>query len=96
MDPVETLYRRLLDRWNARNAAAMAGLFAPEGGMVGFDGSAIDGHAQIERHLTPIFKDHPTAAFVGTVREIRPLGPPASLLRAVVGMVPPGGRRHHA
>ena len=90
MDPVEALYRRLLEPWNVRDAAGMAALFARDGSLVGFDGSAIDGRGEIQRHLAPIFKDHPTAAFVGKVREVRYLGAGAALLRAVAGMVPPG------
>jgi hypothetical protein len=39
--------------------------------------------------LRPIFADHPTAAYVAIVREIRMLGRDVGLLRAVVGMIPP-------
>ena len=87
---IEGLYRRLLDGWNRRDAPAMARLFAEQGSMVGFDGSAVDGRGAIEAHLSPIFADHPTARFVAKVREVRALGPDGALLRAVAGMVPPG------
>jgi hypothetical protein len=41
--------------------------------------------------LRPIFADHPTAAYVGKVHEIRMLGrDDVGLLRAVAGMIPPG------
>jgi uncharacterized protein (TIGR02246 family) len=40
--------------------------------------------------LRPIFADHPTAAYVTKVREIRMLGRDVGLLRAVAGMIPPG------
>jgi uncharacterized protein (TIGR02246 family) len=40
--------------------------------------------------LRPIIADHPTAAFVAKVREIRMLGRDVGILRAVVGMIPPG------
>jgi uncharacterized protein (TIGR02246 family) len=86
------LYQDLLAAWNRRDAAAMAGHFAPGGSQVGFDGSAVDGRDQIETHLVPIFASHPTPAFVGKVREVRALGRDAALLRAVAGMVPPGGK----
>jgi uncharacterized protein (TIGR02246 family) len=89
-DEVRTLYRDLLDRWNRRDAADMAALFADEGHVIGFDGSQVDGRSAIEAHLRPIFADHPTAAYVASVREVRPLGTDVALLRAVVGMLPPG------
>ena len=39
---------------------------------------------------TDIFADHPTATYVGKVREVRILGRDVIMLRAIVGMVPPG------
>lgn len=89
---VADLYRRLIDSWNARDAKAMAGLYAPRGGQVGFDGSTFNTPAEIEQALTPIFEDHPTARFVTIVREIRALGEGVMILRAVAGMIPPGQR----
>jgi uncharacterized protein (TIGR02246 family) len=65
-------------------------MFAEDGSLVGFDGSPIDGRGEIEGHLAPIFADHPTAAYVGKVREVRSLATDVALLRAVAGMVPPG------
>jgi uncharacterized protein (TIGR02246 family) len=50
----------------------------------------VNGRAQIEAHLAPIFRDHPTAAFIAKVREVRPLSAEVAVLRAVAGMVPPG------
>jgi uncharacterized protein (TIGR02246 family) len=84
------LFAELLDCWNRRDAVGFAALFVPEGNVVGFDGSAIDGAAAIEAHLRQIFADHRPAASVAIVREIRAIGPGAALLRAVAGMVPPG------
>ncbi|MEJ0060926.1 MAG: SgcJ/EcaC family oxidoreductase [Terricaulis sp.] len=84
------LHAALLNAWNARDAAAMAGLYAEDGSQIGFDGSQADGRAEILNQLTPIFRDHPTARFVWKVREVRMLGEDVGLLRAVVGMVPPG------
>jgi uncharacterized protein (TIGR02246 family) len=86
---LHTLYRDLLEAWNRRDAQAFAALFRADGQMVGYDGSQVAGSA-IVAHLAPIFADHPTARYVAKVREVRPLGSQAALLRAVVGMVPPG------
>lgn len=89
-DALSTLYARLLDGWNRRDAGAMAACFAPHGTMIGFDGSLSEGPAAIESHLSPVFADHPTARFVAIVRGTRQIGD-GGLLRADAGMVPPGG-----
>jgi uncharacterized protein (TIGR02246 family) len=93
--PVDTavrdLYARLLESWNRRDAEGYATLFAEDAALIGFDGSQAAG-AEILDHLTPIFADHPTAAYVSKVRGVRPLGPDAAVLRAIAGMVPPGQR----
>jgi uncharacterized protein (TIGR02246 family) len=88
---VRDLYARLLDAWNRRAPGDVAPLFLPEGGVIGFDGSEDRGAAQIEASWTNIFANHPTARYVHTVRTVDMLGPDAALLRAVAGMVPPGG-----
>ena len=97
MSPVETvrqrvlaLYEKLLQAWNARDADAFAAAFSEDASVVGFDGSPMNGRAEIASALRGIFGSHQTAAYVAKVREIRPLGRDAILLRAVVGMVPPG------
>jgi uncharacterized protein (TIGR02246 family) len=87
---VRNLYRQLLESWNQREAAAYADLFAEDGNIVGFDGSPVNGKAQIAAHIGAIFADHQTAAYVLKVREVRFLAPEVALLRAVVGMLPPG------
>jgi uncharacterized protein (TIGR02246 family) len=89
--PVMALYRRLLDAWNARDASAYAACFEDEGHVIGFDGSTMDGRAQIDSTLRQIFADHVTAAYVAKVRGVELLGPDVAVLRAAVGMVPPGG-----
>ena len=91
-EQVRALYQALLQAWNERNAEEMAGCFAADGGLVGFDGTPIESREQIAAHLRPIFASHPTAAYVGKVRELRFLGSDVALLRAVAGMVPPGQR----
>ena len=98
MEPTESqdsagvlrLYEAVLDAWNRRDAAAFASLFAERGGMVGFDGSQVNGAAAISAHLAPIFADHPTPAYIGVVEETRTLAPDVVLLRAVSGLVPAG------
>jgi uncharacterized protein (TIGR02246 family) len=89
---VRDLYTRLIGAWNGRDADAFAALFAPDGTSVGFDGSQASTPDGITVHLRPVFADHPTAAYVAKVREVRPVGIGGALLRAIAGMVPPGAR----
>jgi uncharacterized protein (TIGR02246 family) len=87
---VVALYTRLLDAWNRRDADAFAVLFTSDGSVVGFDGSQMNGAAQIAAELRDIFAHHQTAAYVAKVREVRTLDSYTMLLRAAVGMAPPG------
>jgi uncharacterized protein (TIGR02246 family) len=88
---VRNLYRHLLESWNRRAADEFAALFADDGNVVGFDGSLMNGWAEVAPTIRQIFEDHVTAAYVGKIREVRFLAPGVALLRAVSGMVPPGG-----
>ena len=88
---IEALYDRLLTAWNERDAHAWGDCFAETGSLVGFDGSEVATRAAIVDHLAGIFADHRPATYVWKVREVRELVPTVVLLRAVVGMVPPGG-----
>jgi len=87
---IRALYKNLLESWNRRKAADMAALFTIDGSIVGFDGSQMNGHGEIAATLGQIFADHVTAAYVGRIREVRLLSTEVALVRAVVGMVPPG------
>ena len=89
-DDISRLYQQLLESWNRRDAAAYADLFAEDTSVVGFDGSQMNGRAEIATQIGQIFADHPTSRYVGKIREVRQLAPDVALLRAVVGMVPPG------
>ncbi len=87
---IRTLYRQMLDGWNQRNADAFAAPFAEDGEVIGFDGSQMTGRVEIAAALGQIFADHVTAPYVSKVRSVRLLSPEAAILRAIVGMVPPG------
>ena len=84
------VYTALLDAWNRQDAPAFAALFAPDGHVTGFDGSQMNGPGEIANELGNIFAHHPTSAYVAKVREVRSLAPSVTLLRAIVGMIPPG------
>jgi len=83
------LYRQLLEAWDKRNARDFAILFAPDGNIVGFDGTQVFGQAEIGAHLSEIFSHHQTSRYVSIVREVRSLSEGATILSAVAGMVPP-------
>ena len=87
-EAIVSTYTKLLDAWNAQDAAGMAALFAEGGAQVGFDGSEAQGPQTIREHLAPIFRDHPTKRYVHVVREVRELTNDVAMLRAVAGMVP--------
>jgi uncharacterized protein (TIGR02246 family) len=84
------LYEGLIEAWNGHDARAFAALFGEEGVSIGFDGSQAVGDG-IREHLEAVFGDHLTAPYFAKVREVRALGADAVLLRAIVGMAPPGG-----
>jgi uncharacterized protein (TIGR02246 family) len=87
---IRDLYRSLLDRWNARDAAGMASLLSDRANLIGFDGSEMSGRAEVAATLGNIFANHPTAGYISIVRDVRFVTPELAILRAVVGMVPPG------
>ena len=87
---IEKLHKGLLSFWNDQNAAGMASLFTEDANAIGFDGSQMNGKLQIEEELKQVFASHKTARYVWKIEEIRFLDPNTALLRAIVGMVPPG------
>src|SRR6188508_3233019 len=87
---VRSLYQALLNRWNERNAPDLAALFTEDANQVGFDGSQYHGRVEIGSEIGKIFANHQKATYLGIVREVRILTPEVAILRAMVGMVPPG------
>jgi len=90
-DAAVAIYTELLEAWNRQDATAFAALFAADADATGFDGSQMKGAADIAAQLGEIFVHHRTASYVAKVREVRALAPTVTLLRAIVGMIPPGG-----
>ena len=87
---VQDLYARLLEAWNAQDAAAFAGCFAPAAFCVGFDGSTMHGRKEIAASLGAIFADHPTARYYGKARDVEFPKADIGIVNAVAGMVPRG------
>ena len=87
---VRTLYQQVIEGWNQHSAETFASAFAEEGETIGFDGSQMVGRGAIATTLRQIFADHVTAPYVSKVRSVQLVSPEVALLRAIVGMVPPG------
>ena len=94
---VRALYDGVIAGWNARRGSEMVAGFAEDGVLIGFDGSVhAGGRAAIAAQLDEIFADHETAPFVVKVREVRPLGSDAAVVRAIAGLIPPGSSEVNA
>ena len=87
---VVPLYTRVIEAWNRRDADGFADLFTHDCNVIGFDGSQMNGRTQTASELRTIFANHPTASYVAKIRAVTPLDAHVTLLRAVVGMIPPG------
>jgi uncharacterized protein (TIGR02246 family) len=87
---VTRLYEELIAGWNGRSSEAFAAGFAPDGTVIGFDGSELEGGDAIAAEMQRIFADHETAPYVTKVKSVRLLSSEAAVLRAVAGMIPPG------
>ena len=87
---VRALYEHLLASWNQRDARAFAALFQEDGECIGFDGSQLIGRAEIAEMLHQIFTDSLTAPYIGKIKAVRFVGATVAVVRAIVGMVPPG------
>lgn len=87
---VRDLFQMWLDAWNRQDAAGMAACLAPNGTVIGFDGSLMTGPAEVETTIAAIFAQHQTGRYYPIVREVREILPGVALLRADVGMVPAG------
>jgi uncharacterized protein (TIGR02246 family) len=87
---VQALYDKLIAGWNDHDAEAMAGPFADDGVVIGFDGSVSSGKQTIETEMARIFADHETGRYAVKVNSVRALGSAAMILRAIAGLVPPG------
>jgi uncharacterized protein (TIGR02246 family) len=84
------LYERLLAAWNERDAEGFAAPFGEDGAMIGFDGSQATGSQDVFDHLSPVFRDHPTCRYLAKITGARVIGDRHVMLRAIVGMLPPG------
>lgn len=89
-DAIRARYHTLIASWNDRNSETYAAQFTEDCHLVGFDGSQIDGRAAVAETIGTIFAHHKTQPYYAKVREVQFLTPEVAVLRAVVGMIPPG------
>ncbi|MER5355008.1 SgcJ/EcaC family oxidoreductase [Kitasatospora sp. NPDC002551] len=85
---MRALYHRVLEGWNLRDGSAFAGPFAPDGEVIGFDGTRHSGRSVMAAEVGRIFTDHATPEYVAKVRRVRAIGPGVAQLDAVAGLVP--------
>lgn len=88
---VESLYNKLITSWNTRDADKFAECFSAQGNSIGFDGSEAIGRDMIAKHLKEVFDNHQTAEYIMIIKQIRFISKEVCILKAFVGMVPPGG-----
>ncbi|MEC3967068.1 SgcJ/EcaC family oxidoreductase [Flagellimonas halotolerans] len=87
---LEKLHADLLIAWNKQDATKMASFFTDNGISIGFDGSQYNGKKEIKAEIEKIFEHHQTADYIWKVKEVRFLNSEIAILRAIVGMRPPG------
>lgn len=87
---VRDLYSRLIQGWNQRDGVAYAAPLAHDAEVIGFDGSVTVGRDGVAKEMHRIFHDHQTARYVVVVKSVRSLANDTVILRAAVGMIPPG------
>lgn len=87
---IRSLYKDLLESWNKSNAVDFSNLFSSTGNAIGFDGSQMNGKKEIEEELGKVFRNHKVSTYVSIIQEVRSLSNHVYILRAFVGMVPPG------
>jgi uncharacterized protein (TIGR02246 family) len=87
---IRNLYHQIIAGWNAHDAAIFAAPFAEDAEVIGFDGSQMIGRPEIAGTLQQIFTDHIPAPYISKIHSLRLVTAGAAILRAIVGMAPPG------
>jgi uncharacterized protein (TIGR02246 family) len=81
---VRGLYQQLMDGWNQGSGAAFAAAFTDDGDLVAFDGTHLKGRAQIAAVQQRLFdKFLKGTRLVGSVEQVRFLGPETAVMHAV-------------
>jgi uncharacterized protein (TIGR02246 family) len=93
---VRALYQQLMDAWNEGSAEAYAELFAEDGVLVGFDGTAFEGRQEIVAFHQPLFEKWLKGTrLVGDVTRVQFLVPNVALMHAIGGTILRGKSKPH-
>jgi uncharacterized protein (TIGR02246 family) len=85
---VRDVYQRLMAAWNQGSGEAFAAVFADDGHLVGFDGHHFKGRDEIAPFQQELFdKWLKGSRLVGTVQDVRFLGPDVAVMHAVGGTI---------
>jgi uncharacterized protein (TIGR02246 family) len=88
---VRDVYQRLMAAWNQGSGEAFAAVFADDGHLVGFDGHHFKGRDEIAPFQQELFdKWLKGSRLVGTVQDVRFLGPDVAVMHAVGGTITRG------
>jgi uncharacterized protein (TIGR02246 family) len=91
---VRGLYRQLMDGWNQGSGAAFAAAFTDDGDLVAFDGTHLRGREQIAAVQQRLFDRYLKGSrLVGSVEQVRFLGPDSAVMHAVGNTVMRGKSR---
>jgi uncharacterized protein (TIGR02246 family) len=91
---IHALYQDLMDGWNRGSGAAFAEVFTHDGDLVAFDGTHLRGREQIAAVQQRLFDRFLKGTrLVGTVRQVRFLGPDTAVAHAVGNTVMRGRSR---
>ncbi len=75
IEEVRAAAQAYVTAYNAHNAEAVAGLFAPDAQIVDQDGHAVQGRTAIEQVFAEVFRTHPQARTSVAIHEVRFLNP---------------------
>ena len=91
VEAIHAVYVSLMDAWNSGDAAAFAATFAPDGDLVGFDGTHLRGREEIAAFHRTLFDTYVKGSrLVGIVRSVRFLARDIAVMHAVGGTVMAG------
>jgi uncharacterized protein (TIGR02246 family) len=85
---IRSLYERMIDGWNKGSGQTFAEPFAPDGDLVGFDGTHLKGRQEIASFHQELFNTYVKGSrLVGKIRSVRFLSPTVAIMHAVGGTV---------
>ena len=85
---IRALYRRAMDGWNTGSGAAFAAAWAPDGHLIGFDGTHFTSRQEIARFHEPLLQTYLKGTrLIGKVTDVRFPAPDVAVLHARGGTI---------